>query len=71
MVSGDNSGIFGREVQFQYMRILFIVNPISGLGSGKELPERIKAIPEYEKVVLRQEIRVNIRMLLLLAAMVR
>lgn len=50
MVSGDNSGIFGREVQFQYMRILFIVNPISGLGSGKELPERIKAIPEYEQV---------------------
>lgn len=32
------------------MRILFIVNPISGLGLGRELPERIKKIPEYEHV---------------------
>lgn len=32
------------------MRILFIVNPISGLGLGKELPERIKGLPEYDNV---------------------
>jgi YegS/Rv2252/BmrU family lipid kinase len=32
------------------MRILFIVNPISGLGLGKELPEKIRRIPEYGQV---------------------
>lgn len=32
------------------MRILFIVNPISGLGLGKELPEKIKRLPEYDNV---------------------
>lgn len=32
------------------MRILFIVNPISGLGLGKELPEKIKELPEYNHV---------------------
>ena len=31
-------------------RILFIVNPISGFGVGKELPERIKSIPEYNTI---------------------
>lgn len=32
------------------MRILFIVNPISGLGLGKELPDRIRKISEYDEV---------------------
>ena len=32
------------------MRILFIVNPISGLGLGKELPGKIKRLPEYDNV---------------------
>lgn len=32
------------------MRILFIVNPISGLGLGKELPAKIRKIPEYDDV---------------------
>lgn len=32
------------------MRILFIVNPISGLGLGKELPEKIKRMPEYTDI---------------------
>lgn len=32
------------------MRILFIVNPISGLGLGKELPDKIKKMPEYDDV---------------------
>lgn len=32
-------------------RILFIINPISGLGLGKEVPEHIKTLPEYEHVV--------------------
>lgn len=32
------------------MYILFIVNPISGLGLGKELPDRIKKMPEYDNV---------------------
>ena len=32
------------------MRILFIVNPISGLGLGKELPDKIKKMPEYDGV---------------------
>ena len=32
------------------MHILFIVNPISGLGLGKELPERIRRIPEYDSI---------------------
>lgn len=32
-------------------RILFIINPISGLGLGKEVPERIKTLPEYEHVM--------------------
>lgn len=32
------------------MRVLFIVNPISGLGLGKELPEKIKRIPEYTDI---------------------
>lgn len=31
-------------------RILFIINPISGLGLGKEVPERIKKLPEYDCV---------------------
>ena len=31
-------------------RMLFIVNPISGFGLGKELPERIRRLPEYEGV---------------------
>lgn len=30
--------------------ILFIVNPISGLGLGKELPEKIRRLPEYDDV---------------------
>lgn len=32
------------------MRILFIVNPISGLGLGRELPDRIKSLAEYDDV---------------------
>jgi YegS/Rv2252/BmrU family lipid kinase len=32
------------------MRILFIVNPTSGAGAGKELPDRIKSIPEYNTI---------------------
>lgn len=32
------------------MRILFIVNPISGLGLGKELPDKIKKMPEYDGI---------------------
>lgn len=32
------------------MRILFIVNPISGLGQGKELPGKIKDLPEYAHI---------------------
>lgn len=32
------------------MRILFVVNPISGLGTGKELPERIRQIRAYDGV---------------------
>lgn len=32
------------------MRILFIVNPISGLGLGKELPEKIRKMSEYDHV---------------------
>lgn len=32
------------------MRILFIVNPISGLGLGKELPDKIRRLPEYDHV---------------------
>lgn len=32
------------------MRLLFIVNPISGVGAGKKLPEKIKEIPEYRKI---------------------
>ncbi len=35
------------------MRILFIVNPISGLGRGKELPEKLKKLPEYTKIDYR------------------
>lgn len=35
----------GRE-----LHILFIVNPISGLGLGKELPDKIKKLPEYDDV---------------------
>lgn len=35
------------------MRILFIVNPISGSGAGRELPERIKGIPEYDGIDYR------------------
>lgn len=31
-------------------RILFIVNPISGFGWGKELPNKIKTIPEYKTI---------------------
>lgn len=30
--------------------ILFIVNPISGFGWGKELPNKIKSIPEYNTI---------------------
>lgn len=32
------------------MRILFIVNPISGFGLGKELPEKIRKMPEYDHI---------------------
>lgn len=32
------------------MRILFIVNPISGLGQGKELPGKIRKMPEYDHI---------------------
>lgn len=32
------------------MRVLFIVNPISGVGAGKKMPEVIKTIPEYEGI---------------------
>lgn len=32
------------------MRILFIVNPISGVGFGKELPKKIKKMPEYRNI---------------------
>lgn len=32
------------------MRILFIVNPISGLGLGRELPGKIKRLSEYERI---------------------
>ncbi len=32
------------------MRLLFIVNPISGVGAGKRMPEKIRELPEYEKV---------------------
>lgn len=31
-------------------RILFIVNPIAGMGLGKEIPERIRRLPEYDAV---------------------
>lgn len=31
-------------------RILFIINPISGLGMGREVPERIRKLPEYDAV---------------------
>lgn len=33
------------------MRILFVVNPISGLGLGRELPDKIRRLPEYDDVV--------------------
>lgn len=29
------------------MRLLFVVNPISGYGYGKKLPEKLAALPEY------------------------
>lgn len=32
------------------MRLLFIVNPISGVGAGKKLPETIKGMPEYRNI---------------------
>ncbi len=32
------------------MRLLFIVNPISGVGAGKKLPEKIREIPEYAEI---------------------
>jgi len=32
------------------MRLLFIVNPISGVGAGKKMPEKIKEIPEYKAI---------------------
>lgn len=32
------------------MRLLFIVNPISGMGLGKDLPEKIKRLREYDNV---------------------
>lgn len=32
------------------MSVLFIVNPISGLGLGKELPGKIKKLPEYAHI---------------------
>lgn len=32
------------------MRILFIVNPISGLGLGKELPDKLRKLPEYAHI---------------------
>lgn len=32
------------------MRILFIVNPVSGFGLGKRLPEKIKSLPEYRQI---------------------
>ena len=40
-------------------RILFIINPISGLGLGKEVPEHIKKLPEYEHVVYDIEFTEN------------
>ncbi|WP_251622511.1 diacylglycerol/lipid kinase family protein [Odoribacter lunatus] len=30
--------------------LLFIVNPISGVGAGKKLPDKIKELPEYRDV---------------------
>lgn len=33
------------------MRILFIVNPISGVGAGKKLPKKIKELPEYRDII--------------------
>ena len=30
--------------------ILFIINPISGMGLGKEVPLRIRRLPEYDNV---------------------
>lgn len=33
------------------IRILFIVNPVSGFRSGKSLPRKIKTIPDYRKIV--------------------
>lgn len=32
------------------LHLLFIVNPISGLGLGKELPDKIKKLPEYDDI---------------------
>lgn len=32
------------------MRLLFIVNPISGVGAGKKMPEKIKELPEYRDI---------------------
>lgn len=32
------------------MRLLFIVNPISGVGAGKKMPEKIKELPEYQTI---------------------
>lgn len=32
------------------MRLLFVVNPISGVGAGRRLPEKLKGIPEYGNV---------------------
>lgn len=32
------------------MRLLFIVNPVSGTGAGKKMPEKIRKMPEYEGI---------------------
>ncbi len=32
------------------MRILFIVNPVSGMGWGRELPGKLRSMPEYRDV---------------------
>lgn len=32
------------------MRLLFIVNPVSGIGAGKKMPEKIRKMPEYEGI---------------------
>lgn len=38
------------ESEDRSMRLLFIVNPISGVGAGKRVPRRVKKMPEYRGI---------------------